>query len=1044
MFQLKYRSAPGQALVEFALVIGIVLMFIFVIIESARYLQAWQTVQNAAQEGARYALTGQFEPDCLSLTPPCQKPRVVSIKKKARDSAKGLPIDPQAGYNEARYFFTDVIGLNERDEWEADFPGLSNRPVMVRVTYRMPIIAPFLRPFAKSVRVIGQVIVNNEEFERYARSGGGTPPIIPPPPPPEPPLPNLIVSQVATPQIVGVEELIYYAINVHNDKDAGAIATGTLLTFTLPMSTTLNNYPGSCGPSGQTLLCNLGDIAINGSVNLAVSVFAPPLDDVPVSPWPLPNHIIAMSNMGDKAPSDNVSQLTVHVLWDGSDLEIISNVGTPNPVVVGSPVVYHIGVRNNGPDAGAANAVFENPIPEGAGFVSAVSSQGTCSLQSGPLLRCELGDLAKNASALITLTLTAPTQLGFMESEARVLPQFPGNDPNLGNNSVTELTMLVPPSVDLSINKTGLETVPLSTTLTYTLSIFNHGVLTATAVTVTDQLPSQVIFLGATASQGSCALVNTTLTCTGLGPIPVGEGRLITITVRPIQLGYIVNSAIVQGADPDYTPDNNFSYFISLITSSTDMAISKHVTPTAATVGQPLTYTLRITNTGPGHGTLTNVTDTLPATVSLLSVSSSQGGCTTQTGNNLFCSLGTMNPNATAVITIVVIPGAVGTIINTAGVTVSEIDPNPNNNWASVSNGVTVSSDPYITFNPSCGEPGTVISVSGYNWHTGGPQYHYTLFGWPVANPTTTLLNPNWKPGYDIPSSNWTTTVTLPINTADGSHTIMAQRTFSPGQDTYQWATAAFKVPCPSANLVIGRPVLVTPANPVRFEPVTFRMVITNSGDLDVNSQFFIGLYFNPSPAPITSSTFISTSFRVGQIAYSGLSTGMTRTVTMTVQSGFTLTGTNAVYAVVDNNPIPIGVIVNERRETDNVSPVLNVVVGESPNPTPTPTPTVPPPLDPATLYGVALLRSASGQLLPQAGVTVRLRDGLGAIIATTETDLDGVYLISGLPPDNYTLMACIIINNKQYSDIKTDIFLGAGEVRYEPIELLESPWGCF
>ncbi|HUM69989.1 MAG TPA: pilus assembly protein, partial [Chloroflexota bacterium] len=65
-FKQKLHHSPGQALVEFALVIVAVLMMIFLIIESARILWAWNTVQNAARIGARYAITGSWEgPECV-------------------------------------------------------------------------------------------------------------------------------------------------------------------------------------------------------------------------------------------------------------------------------------------------------------------------------------------------------------------------------------------------------------------------------------------------------------------------------------------------------------------------------------------------------------------------------------------------------------------------------------------------------------------------------------------------------------------------------------------------------------------------------------------------------------------------------------------------------------------------------------------------------------------------------------------------------------------------------------------------------------------
>ena len=59
----KDRRRPGQGLMEFALILPVLLFVLFGIIEFARILQAWLSVENAARFGVRYAVTGDFNPD---------------------------------------------------------------------------------------------------------------------------------------------------------------------------------------------------------------------------------------------------------------------------------------------------------------------------------------------------------------------------------------------------------------------------------------------------------------------------------------------------------------------------------------------------------------------------------------------------------------------------------------------------------------------------------------------------------------------------------------------------------------------------------------------------------------------------------------------------------------------------------------------------------------------------------------------------------------------------------------------------------------------
>jgi hypothetical protein len=59
---LPQPKSPGQALLEFALALPVLLLLLFGIIEFGRLLQAWMAVQNAARFGLRYAVTGEYNP----------------------------------------------------------------------------------------------------------------------------------------------------------------------------------------------------------------------------------------------------------------------------------------------------------------------------------------------------------------------------------------------------------------------------------------------------------------------------------------------------------------------------------------------------------------------------------------------------------------------------------------------------------------------------------------------------------------------------------------------------------------------------------------------------------------------------------------------------------------------------------------------------------------------------------------------------------------------------------------------------------------------
>src|SRR5262249_22827997 len=106
----------------------------------------------------------------------------------------------------------------------------------------------------------------------------------------------------------------------------------------------------------------------------------------------------------------------------------------------------------------------------------------------------------------------------------------------------------------------------------------------------------------------------------------------------------------------------------------------KTAQPNPAIAGQPLTYTITITNAGPSTATSVKITDTLPASVQFASGHTSDAGNCAGT-TTIVCSFGSPVPLAgVATATIVVTPTAAGTLTNTATVGAAETDLNGGNN----------------------------------------------------------------------------------------------------------------------------------------------------------------------------------------------------------------------------------------------------------------------------------------------------------------------------------------------------------------------------
>jgi uncharacterized repeat protein (TIGR01451 family) len=105
-----------------------------------------------------------------------------------------------------------------------------------------------------------------------------------------------------------------------------------------------------------------------------------------------------------------------------------------------------------------------------------------------------------------------------------------------------------PPAIDLQIQKTDSPNpVNVGGTLTYTLTARNNGPSTATQVVITDSLPATVTYLSSSSTQGTCSRSGQLVTC-AIGTMPVGGTVTVTIRVRPLQPGRILNVTVIVGA----------------------------------------------------------------------------------------------------------------------------------------------------------------------------------------------------------------------------------------------------------------------------------------------------------------------------------------------------------------------------------------------------------------------------------------------------------------------------------------------------------------
>lgn len=117
----------------------------------------------------------------------------------------------------------------------------------------------------------------------------------------------------------------------------------------------------------------------------------------------------------------------------------ITKSAAPNPATTWSSLTYTLAIGNHGPMS-ATNVQVTDPLPANTTFVSAASTQGTCSGTTA--VSCSLGTLANGAGATITI-VTTPTAEGQLTNTATVSADQLDLQP--ANNTSTKVTSVNPP-----------------------------------------------------------------------------------------------------------------------------------------------------------------------------------------------------------------------------------------------------------------------------------------------------------------------------------------------------------------------------------------------------------------------------------------------------------------------------------------------------------------------------------------------------------------------------------------------------------------------
>lgn len=332
---------------------------------------------------------------------------------------------------------------------------------------------------------------------------------------------DLRLTKGGSPNPVVAGTNLTYTINLTNDgPDAAA---NVVVNDPLPANTTLVTLPSvsgwSCSLVAGAVRCTKASVANGETATFSIVV---KVDAATPNGTNLNNTATVTTSDFDPNATNSSATAITNVIAQ-ADLEVISKVDTPDPVVTNNPLKYTITIRNNGPSV--ANSVDLNDLlPVGAIFNNcSATGGGICSLGGGQNRTVSFASLAVGETAIVTFDTTANCSLadGAIINNTATISSATA-DPNPANNSASASTVAQnpPPVIICPPSRDVIAPTPGSTT----------ALVTYPDPVVVDNCPG-VTVVCVPASGTAFPLGITTVTCTATDSGGATASCSFTVTV---------------------------------------------------------------------------------------------------------------------------------------------------------------------------------------------------------------------------------------------------------------------------------------------------------------------------------------------------------------------------------------------------------------------------------------------------------------------------------------------------------------------------------
>lgn len=293
-------------------------------------------------------------------------------------------------------------------------------------------------------------------------------------------------------------------------------------------------------------------------------------------------------------------------------------------IATGETIDYFLQVYNDGP-GDAVNLAINDVVPAGVNNVTWTSSTtGTASVVSNGTGSGNnvnlLANIPAGAGNVIWVSIKGQVDPGFTGSSLKnsftATPSEPGNPPVISEEVITGVVK----TADLQIQKTGPASVVAGSDMSYTINVKNAGPSNALAATIADNLPAGFTVDSWTAVGSNGAVINGPVSGTGnvsvTAAIPAGTGNVQIVVNGKLNADFtgtsLINTAtaVPEAGVIDPTPAS--STVTTAISRIANVRIGKSG-PADISVGEMITYHLRIVNNGPSDAIGVLIKDAIPS-----------------------------------------------------------------------------------------------------------------------------------------------------------------------------------------------------------------------------------------------------------------------------------------------------------------------------------------------------------------------------------------------------------------------------------------------